>query len=110
MVQWSKKREKDRRIFAWILGRACERNVWTVKGVPLQTFAAVSQSEEKRRRCLLLLPLCPVYGLGMLAALALPPMGWLGVTVLGGLAATAVEKRRCMKKRFSVWMRWLGLV
>ena len=54
-------------------------------------FAAVSQSEEKRRRCLLLLPLCPVYGLGMLAALALPPMGWLGVTVLGGLAATAVE-------------------
>lgn len=54
-------------------------------------FAAVSQSEEKRRRCLLLLPLCPVYGLGMLAALALPPMNWLGVTVLGGLAATAVE-------------------
>ena len=43
-------------------------------------FAAVSQSEEKRRRCLLLLPLCPVYGLGMLAALALPPMNWLGVT------------------------------
>ena len=54
-------------------------------------FAAVSQSEEKRRRGLLLLPLCPGYGLGMLAALALPPMGWLGVTVLGGLAATAVE-------------------
>ena len=54
-------------------------------------FAALSRSEEKRRRCLLLLPLCPVYGLGMLAALALPPMGWLGVTVLGGLAATAVE-------------------
>ena len=54
-------------------------------------FAAVSQSEEKRRRCLLLLPLCPVYGLGMLAVLALPPMGWLGVVVSGGLAATAVE-------------------
>lgn len=54
-------------------------------------FAAASRSEEKRRRCLLLLPLCPVYGLGMLAALALPPMGGLGLAVLGGLAATAAE-------------------
>jgi len=54
-------------------------------------FAAASRSEDRRRRCLLLLPLCPVYGLGMLAVLALPPMGGLGLTVLGGLAATAVE-------------------
>lgn len=54
-------------------------------------FAAASRSEDRRRRCLLLLPLCPVYGLGMLAALALPPMGWAGLTVWGGLAATAVE-------------------
>lgn len=54
-------------------------------------FAAVSYSEDRRRRCLLLLPLCPVYGLGMLAALALPPMGWLGLTFFGGLAAAAVE-------------------
>lgn len=54
-------------------------------------FAAASRSEEKRRRCLLLLPLCPVYGLGMLAVLALPPMGGLGLAVFGGLAATAVE-------------------
>lgn len=54
-------------------------------------FAAASRSEEKRRRCLLLLPLCPVYGLGMLAALALPPMGGLGLAVFGGLAATAAE-------------------
>lgn len=54
-------------------------------------FAAVSRSEEKRRRCLLLLPLCPVYGLGMLAVLALPPMGGLGLALFGGLAATAVE-------------------
>ena len=38
-------------------------------------FAAVSRSPDRRRRCLLLLPLCPVYGLGMLAVLALPPMG-----------------------------------
>lgn len=54
-------------------------------------FAAVSRSEDRRRRCLLLLPLCPVYGLGMLAALALPPMGGPGLAVLGGLTATAVE-------------------
>ena len=54
-------------------------------------FAAASRSEEKRRRCLLLLPLCPVYGRGMLAALALPPMGGLGLAVFGGLAATAAE-------------------
>lgn len=55
------------------------------------TFAAASRSEDRRRRCLLLLPLCPVYGLGMLAVLALPPMGWLGQVAFGGLAATAVE-------------------
>lgn len=54
-------------------------------------FAAVSRSEDRRRRCLLVLPLCPVYGLGMLAALALPPMGWLGLTFFGGLTAAAVE-------------------
>nr|WP_325183242.1 putative ABC transporter permease [uncultured Oscillibacter sp.] len=54
-------------------------------------FAALTRSEEKRRRCLLVLPLCPVYGLGMLAALALPPMGWAGLTLWGGLAATAAE-------------------
>lgn len=54
-------------------------------------FAAASRSEEKRRRCLLLLPLCPVYGLGMLAVLVLPPMGGLELAVFGGLAATTVE-------------------
>lgn len=54
-------------------------------------FAAVSGAEERRRRCLLVLPLCPVYGLGMLAVLALPPLGWAGLAVLGGLTATAVE-------------------
>lgn len=54
-------------------------------------FAQAVRSETRARRCFLLLPLCPVYGLGMLAVLALPPMGWLGLTVSGGLAATAVE-------------------
>lgn len=54
-------------------------------------FAAVTQAEDQRRRCLLCLPLCPVYGLGMLAVLALPPMGWSALAILGGMAATAVE-------------------
>jgi len=55
------------------------------------SFAALSRSEERRRRCLLFAPLCPVYGLGMLAALALPPMGWAGLVLWGGLVATAAE-------------------
>lgn len=54
-------------------------------------FAAASRSEDCRRRCLLLLPLCPVYGLGMLAVLALPPMGGPALMLWGGLAATGVE-------------------
>lgn len=54
-------------------------------------FAAAVRSEDRRRRCLLFLPLCPVYGLGMLAVLALPSMGWMGLTLFGGLTATAVE-------------------
>lgn len=54
-------------------------------------FAAVSHSKDRRRRCLLVLPLCPVYGLGMLAVLALPPMGWLELMIFGGLTAAAVE-------------------
>ena len=56
-------------------------------------FAAVTRSPQRRRRCLLLLPLCPVYGLGMAAVLALPPnlrSGW-PLYLLGGLTATAVE-------------------
>ncbi len=56
-------------------------------------FAAVTHSPRQRRRCLLVSPLCPVYGLGMAAVLALPaPLlsGWR-LYVFGGLAATAVE-------------------
>jgi uncharacterized membrane protein len=56
-------------------------------------FAAATHADKQCRRCFLLLPLCPVYGLGMLAVLALPASWtrglWLAVT--GGLAATAVE-------------------
>ena len=35
-------------------------------------FAALSGSPRQTRKCFLLLPLCPVYGLGVLAVLALP--------------------------------------
>lgn len=62
---------------------------WVVE----RLFAAVTRSERQRRRCLLFAPLCPVYGLGMMAVLALPPsflVGWR-LYVFGGLTATAVE-------------------
>ena len=56
-------------------------------------FAAVTRAENQTRKCFLLLPLCPVYGLGMLAVLALPPElrrgGWLICS--GAVVTTAVE-------------------
>ena len=58
-----------------------------------KAFAKVTRARQQGRKCFLLLPLCPVYGLGMLAVLALPE-GWSsgGWLILGGgLAATAVE-------------------
>lgn len=58
-----------------------------------KAFAAATRAENQVRKCFLLLPLCPVYGLGMAAVLALPePLRqgpWLVLS--GGLAATAVE-------------------
>jgi uncharacterized membrane protein len=56
-------------------------------------FATATHAEKQGRKCFLLLPLCPVYGLGMLAVLALPPMWTQGpwLVVSGGLAATVVE-------------------
>lgn len=59
-----------------------------------KAYAAAVSAEKQTRKCLLLLPLCPVYGLGALAALALPPgsadppLRW---ALWGALAATAVE-------------------
>lgn len=58
-----------------------------------KAFAKVTHAKQQGRKCFLLLPLCPVYGLGMLAVLLLPEQwrsgGWL--IFWGGLAATAVE-------------------
>lgn len=57
-------------------------------------FAAATGAEHRLRRCFVVLPLCPVYGLAMLAVLALGtqhlPHLWERMT-LGAFAATAVE-------------------
>lgn len=58
-----------------------------------KAFAKVTRAPQQGRKCFLLLPLCPVYGLGMLAVLALPA-GWresAWLIVWGGLAAACVE-------------------
>ena len=57
-------------------------------------YAAATHAERQARKCFWLLPLCPVYGLGALAVLALPPAltdGFWSLALWGGLAATAVE-------------------
>ena len=58
-----------------------------------KAFAAATHAPNQVRRCFFLMPMCPVYGLGMLAVLALP-LGCqegLWLVMWGGLAATAVE-------------------
>lgn len=58
-----------------------------------RVFAALTRAERRERKCFLLLPLCPVYGLGMLAVLALPESWRQGPWLIaaGAAAATAVE-------------------
>jgi uncharacterized membrane protein len=58
-----------------------------------KTFAAATRARRRDRKCFLLLPLCPVYGLGMLAVLAIPAAWRQGPWQLlwGAAAATAVE-------------------
>lgn len=59
-----------------------------------KAFAAATGSRHQVRKCFLLLPLCPVYGLGALAVLALPESlsgSFWSLALWGGLAATAVE-------------------
>ena len=59
-----------------------------------KVFAAATAAPHQVRKCRLLLPLCPVYGLGMLAVLALPPQ-WTDTVwklgIFGALTVTAVE-------------------
>ena len=56
-------------------------------------YARAKRSPHQVRKCLLLLPLCPVYGLGMIACLALIPAesSFLLQTFSGGLLCTAAE-------------------
>lgn len=59
-----------------------------------KAFAAATASPQQVRKCFLLLPLCPVYGLGMLAVLSLPRPLTDSVWALGfygALTVTAVE-------------------
>ena len=59
-----------------------------------KVYALVTRSRHTVRKGYLLLPVCPVYGLAMLAVLALPPdmtdTFWR-LALYGGLTATAVE-------------------
>ena len=57
-------------------------------------FARITRSNKQDRKCRILLPLCPVYGLGALAIVHLPAAVQsrpLLLFLLGTLAATAVE-------------------
>ena len=56
-------------------------------------YARCIRSPKRVRKSFLLLPLCPVYGLGMTALLALwePGMGPLVLACLGALVCTGVE-------------------
>lgn len=56
-------------------------------------FARMVGHPKRDRKCFLLLPLCPVYGLAMTAVLALVPAdaGLVTLSVLGGLICTGVE-------------------
>ena len=56
-------------------------------------FAALTRAERRERKCFLLLPLCPVYGLGMAAVLALPEAWRQGpwLIISGAAVTTAVE-------------------
>lgn len=57
-------------------------------------FARLTRSRKQNRKCMILLPLCPVYGLGALAIVHLPSAVQSNpvlLFLLGGLAASAVE-------------------
>ncbi len=88
-----------------------------------RAFAACTRSPRRRRRCFLLLPLCPVYGLGVLAVLALPRTlrdSFWDLAIWGGLVATAVEfgvhlfYERLLGVQFwdyrGVWGNWGGRI
>lgn len=57
-------------------------------------YARLTGAEKRDRKCRLLLPLCPVYGLGAVMLNGLPAVfreRTLPLFVIGGLCATAIE-------------------
>jgi uncharacterized membrane protein len=56
-------------------------------------FARATRSDRQVRKCFLLLPLCPVYGLAMTAVINLSPLAehFLSLALLGGIFCTAAE-------------------
>ena len=58
-----------------------------------KSFAYATKSSRRVRKCFLLLPVCPVYGLAMAAVLLLvpPERGFLSLAITGGLVCTGVE-------------------
>jgi uncharacterized membrane protein len=69
--------------------------LYSVVGFGLEVvFARVTGARKKDRKCLLFLPMCPVYGLGAAGILALPPFirsrFWL-LMPAAALIATAAE-------------------
>lgn len=70
-------------------------------------YAAATHAQRQARKCFFLLPICPVYGLGVLAVLALPPAlteGFWSLALWGGLTATVVEYAVHL-----AYDRWLGV-
>lgn len=67
--------------------------IYSFFGFLLEVSYARITGGYPERKCLLVLPLCPVYGLGACAILLLAPVKGFppAVFLLGGLAATAVE-------------------
>ena len=67
-------------------------------------FACVTGSPRWDRKCFLLFPLCPVYGLGACLILLVAPLvqGPLWVMAAGGLAATAAELAMGLFYRFGL--------
>ena len=68
--------------------------LYSFLGFLLEVAYAKATGGRSERKCLLLLPLCPVYGLGAWAILCLPQ--WVqdrpwALLLLGGLAATGAE-------------------
>ena len=69
-------------------------NFYSLAGYGLEkVYALVTRARHRVRKCFLLLPLCPVYGLAMTAVLGLAggEENFLHLALYGGILCTAVE-------------------